>query len=505
MEKTNKKKTRYFPSPFLIIIGLIVTIVLISWVGSAASDTIKHVGILDTFSAIFHGFKDKIDVIIFIFSIGGLLGIMTKIKAIDAGISVVVKKIGSKILLLIPILMFIFGLGGTTFGMWEETIAFIPVIVLVFKKTVYGPLVGLLVVLFGAGIGCLASTINPFAIGVIATNIPGHTDVSSITPGTRWLSFVVFEVVGISSVIYFAKKIKSKKVVITGLDNELIERKFTTVEEIEFTVKRKVSLGLFIFTFILMIILYLPWNSWIAGIATPTQSFFSHYFWWFATANVDKTGEVSGAGFATLGAWSMLSVASLFLITTIVIFIINVHDFRTKEHNPEQGFLKTYMEGISDVMSVCLVIAVAGGLGVVLQETNIGTVIANQLSKVANGWILYGIGVFVLSLILSFFVPSSSGFATAFMPIFCLVGKNLFPHQIDAAIGIATLGFIFANGIVNLISPTSAALMGYTTYVGIPYNVWIKYTWKMILALVITALVIIILFSFMAMKGSALF
>ena len=498
------KNKKYFPSPFLVIIALMVIFVFISWIGSTINNEIKSIGILDIFSSIWHGFVSKVDIIMFIFSIGGCLGIMTKVKAIDAGITAVVKKFKTKISLLIPILMFIFGLGGSTFGMWEETIAFIPIIVLVFKKTKFGPFVGLLVVLVGAGTGCLASTINPFSVGLVKD---GKYIGTFITQGTRWLSFFVFELISISSVMFFAYKVKNRKIIITGLNQEVIEHRFSSLKlvEVKFTIKRKITLFLFALTFILMIILYLPWNSWFSNLEDSQNSFFSKYFWWFATTEGIKTFDSSPC-FANLGAWTFLSVSSLFLISTILIFIINFKDFKTnKNHNAEQEFLKTYMDGISDVLSVCLVIAVAGGLGLILKQTGIGKCIADQLGKIVSSWVSFGIGVFILSILLSFLVPSSSGFATSFMPIFMSVAIKLFPGHENTAIGIAILGFIFANGIVNLVSPTSAALMGYTTYVGIPYNVWIKYIWKIILILFLTGLILIIIFSCLAANGSALF
>ena len=135
MTKKAKKKI-YIPSSFLVIILMMIVFIVASWIGNLIdSDKITGIGILDVFTAIWHGLKSKVDIIIFVFSIGGTLAVMARIKAIDAGISALVKKLGTKFWLLIPTLMFIFGLGGTSYGMWEDTLVFIPILIPVFKKS----------------------------------------------------------------------------------------------------------------------------------------------------------------------------------------------------------------------------------------------------------------------------------------------------------------------------------------------------------------------------------
>lgn len=495
-EKTQvKNKKRYIPSAFLTIIGLMVLFVIISWIGQAASDSINGIGILDVFTSIWHGFVDKAEIILFIFAVGGTLGVLTKIQAIDAGIDALVRKLGNKTLVLIPILMFIFGLGGTTYGMWEETIAFIPVLIPVFKKAGYGPFTAMLVILIGSGTGCLASTVNPFATGAAVDAIktsPLGVDVSSVMQGTRWLSFVIFEIVGIALVMWQATRYKNGKSIVKGLEEKLIDERFKEKSGIEFTVKRKISLGLFITAFLIMIIMYLPWGSWIN--TGDANSSWSSSMWWLAST--------TSTGFAGIGDWYFVSVAAVFLMITIIIFAINFNDFKSKEEgeNQEEGFIKTYMSGVKDMVSVCLLIAVAGGLGGILTETNIGPEIANSIAGADLGMVAFGVVVFFISLFLSMLVPSTSGFAGAFMAIFATVAAK--SGLGTEGMGIAILAFLFANGLANFFTPTSAALMGYTSYAGIPYPVWIKQTWKIQVTYFGLALTLIIIFSAMASSGT---
>ncbi|WKX02572.1 hypothetical protein [Candidatus Mycoplasma mahonii] len=546
MKDKQMKKKKYIPSSFLVIISIMVAFIVASWIGQGLSSDITGVGLLDIFTSIWHGFKDKADVILFIFSIGGTLGVMTKIKSIDAGIDALVGKLGNKVWLLIPVLMFVFGMGGTSYGMWEETIAFIPVLIPVFKKAGYGAFTAILVILMGSGIGCLASTVNPFSVGAAVAAIndnksmvdAGISITSGVMQGTRWVSFFIYEIVGILMVTLIAAKYKkgiganmktdfeakekwgyTKKSgggfiesvkgigvsmvssvrrgrIVDGLDNKLIESRFKEVELIEFTRKRKLSLALFVLAFVLMIIMYLPWGNWISDLTTPTATYEKYMFWFAST---------KGSGYAPIGDWYFTSVAALFLIVAVLVFAMNVKEFKSENENVEEGFISSYMAGVKDVLTVCLLIGTAAGLGSILNATGFGKFIADKSARGLTSWVGFGIVIFIISIILSMLVPSTSGFAAAFIPIFANIAVTAFPGRETTAIGLAMMGFLFASGIANLITPTSAALMGYTAYAGVPYNVWIKQTWKITLSLFIVGFVLILAFSLAAAGGSALF
>lgn len=536
MDKKIHKK-RYFPSAFLVIIGIMIIFIIASWIGMAITNEITGIGILDVFTAIWHGFSSKADIILFIFAIGGTLAIMTRIKAIDAGIAALVNRLGDKVWLLIPVLMIIFGLGGTTYGMWEETIAFIPVLIPVFKKAGYGPFTAVLVILVGAGTGCLASTINPFAVGATVGSISLPTgDNPAIDPnfstgtlqGVRWLSFVIFEIFAIAFVMWnafrykkaYASKYQSNAEIkqnqknkfnlftphfVEGVDSKTIENRFKEVEDEKFTTKRKISLVLFILAFVLMILMYLPWSDWINipfdgegnPVLTTWEKDYNNSMFWFASN--------SAAGFERFGSWYFVSVAAIFLIVTIIIFALNFKEFKYGEDNAEGNFISTYMDGVKDMVNVCMLIATAAGLGLVLEATGYGPLIANESAKGLNTWIGFGVAIYLISIPLSILMPSTSGFASAFMPIFAKIAIVAFPANAEIAIGLAMLGFLFANGLANLFAPTSAALMGYTAYAGVPYNVWIKEIWKMIVIFFFVGLILIIAFSAAAQNGSMLF
>ena len=531
MTKKAKKKI-YIPSSFLVIILMMLVFIVASWIGNLIdSDKITGIGILDVFTAIWHGLKSKVDIIIFVFSIGGTLAVMARIKAIDAGISALVKKLGTKFWLLIPTLMFIFGLGGTSYGMWEDTLVFIPILIPVFKKAGYGSFTAILVILVGAGVGCLASTINPFAVGTATNAVVGTKEMpgpypkmtNSVMQGTRWISFILFEILASILVFWLASRYRdaiSKNLktdleakqtrngqnsfvfffkrprVIEGLEEAMIEKRFNSEGNFKFTTKRKISLALFITCFILMILMYLPWGQFLSD--SNGIDNYRKWMYWFASVN-DKSG------YAQLGEWWFISISGVFLMITLIIFAINLHEFRNEDQNAEQGFIKTYLDGIKDMVGVSMLIAVAAGLGQILKATQYGNLIARESAKGLTNLVAFGVVVFLVSIFLSLLIPSTLGFAGAFMAIFAEIAVIAFPENVETAIGISILGFIFANGLANFVTPTSAALMGYTQYAGVPYYVWLKQTWKITFSLFLLALFLIILFSGIASSGSNLF
>ncbi|MDL1894996.1 YfcC family protein, partial [Anaerolineae bacterium CFX7] len=323
-----------------------------------------------------------IDVAMFILMIGGFLGITMKTGAIDAGITALVKRLGTNGKLLIPIMMIVFAAGGTSYGMAEESLAFYPLIIAALIALGYDAITGIAVVMLGAGIGVLGSTINPFATGV-ATGIAGIP----LTEGIiyRLLILVGGLAVGIWYVMRYAAKVKadpSKSLVADRkqANEEHFLRGGAQAEAPEFTTQRKVILALFILAFIIMIIGVIPWSDLgINRIATR--------YWWFA------------------------ELSALFLVFGIIIGLVA----RMKEGD----LVSNFIAGAADMVGVALVVALARGITVIM---NNGLIIDTVLYWCES--LLAGLGgvafinvIFLLYLPLSFLVPSSSGLATLTMPI----------------------------------------------------------------------------------------
>ncbi len=495
--KINKKKLKqfYIPSSFTVLFAIMLFFIVASWIGSAISNKIYGVGILDIFPAIWHGFKEKSAIILFIFSIGGTLGVMTKTQAIDAGIQSLVTKLKGKEWMLISSLSIVFGLNGTTTGLWEETIAFFPVLIPIFIKANYGGFVAVATILIGTGTGVLSSTINPFAVGTAVEaiiNTGNFNDFSqSIGQGQRWVTFIIFQIIGIIILLKMASYSKKRHGVIKLIDNDAIKKKFGDSPKLIFNLRRKIVLILFILAFIIMIIGFLPWNS-ILNINESSSGWWDRWAWWLASTN--GTWE-------KLGSWTFISAAAIFLIITIVILFISHQDFIDhEENNKEMVFINSYVNGIKEIISVSLLISVAAGLGIILSQTNFGLLIAESIKPLAsNNLIIWGIVIFIISLFLSFLIPSTSGFSSAFIGIFAtsIAVGTPFEKQ-NAALALTILAFIMASGIINLCSPTSATLVAYTTYAKIPYLIWLKKTYFVYLIYFGAAILIMIIFGFLA-------
>lgn len=390
-----------------------------------------------------------IDVAMFILMIGGFLGITMKTGAIDAGITALVKRLGTNGKLLIPIMMVVFAAGGTSYGMAEESLAFYPLIIAALIALGYDAITGIAVVMLGAGIGVLGSTINPFATGV-ATGIAGI----SLTEGIiyRILILVVCLAVGIWWVMRYAAKVKAdptKSLVadMKAKNEEHFLRGGAQAEAPEFTTQRKVILALFILAFVVMIIGVIPWAD--IGFDRIKQR-----NWWFA------------------------ELAALFLIAGIIIGLVA----RMKEGD----LISNFIAGAADMVGVALVVALARGITVLM---NNGLIIDTVLYWCES--LLAGLGgvafinvIFLLYLPLSFLVPSSSGLATLTMPImaplasFAGVPENLIVTAYQSA-----------SGLLNLFTPTFAVVTGALIIGRVPIATW----WKFVLPLVAILGVIIMI------------
>ena len=170
----------------------------------------------DVILASFQGFYDAVDVALFILMVGGFLGVVMKTGAIDAGVSNIIRILNGQEIWLIPVLMIMFSLGGTSFGMWEETMAFYPLLIPVFISAGYDPLVGISVVLLGSGAGVLASTVNPFATG-IASGFAGVSLGDGLLP--RLLMLLVFDAAAIWYVMAYASRVRAhpEKSLVAGI------------------------------------------------------------------------------------------------------------------------------------------------------------------------------------------------------------------------------------------------------------------------------------------------
>ena len=158
--KKERKKGFQMPSAFSILFLIIFALALVTHL----IPEVQSATLAQTIMAAPKGFSDAIDVCVFVICIGGFLGVVAKTGALDAGIATIVKKMNGNELMLIPVLMLVFSLGGTSYGMCEETMAFYVLVVGTMMAAGFDAMVGAATILLGAGVGCLGSTVNPFAV-----------------------------------------------------------------------------------------------------------------------------------------------------------------------------------------------------------------------------------------------------------------------------------------------------------------------------------------------------
>ena len=391
----------------------------------------------DVALAPFHGFYDAVDVAVFILMVGGFLGVMMKTGAIDAGIANIIHRLDGREKLLIPILMIFFGLGGTSFGMWEETMAFFPLLIPVFVAAGYDAVVAIAVVLLGAGAGVMAGTVNPFATG-IASGFAGTSLGDGI--GLRLLMLVLFEGAAIWFVMAYAARVKAdpSRSLVAGRD----ERFHHQGEAPPLTGRRKVALALFALVFLVMIYAVIPFED--MGLPLPA------FGWWFP------------------------ELSALFLVGGIAIGLI----YGLGEEETADAFVS----GAADLLGVAFIIGISRGITVLMNNGSITDTILHWGEQVLGGAGSVGfvLLVFLLYLPLSILIPSSSGLATLSVPIVAPLAQFA---GVDKALVVTA--FQAASGVVNIITPTAAVVMGGLAFGRVPYDRWIKFVWKLILILIL--------------------
>ena len=485
------KKFR-MPSAFSILFLIITIIAILTWIVPAGTydyvdDTAASLepipgtytqtaqnpqGLWEVLRAPIEGFFNATEIIVFILVIGGFLGLVTDTGAIDAGIGSIVKRFSGRETLMIPILMCVFALGGTIFGMWEETIAFYILVIPVFVAAGFDSITGFAVICQGAGVGCLGSTINPFATG-IASGFAGISIGEGIV--LRVMILAACLLLAIWYVMSYAKKVKadpSKSLVYNMKESNeahFLSQKGTSAEGL--STKQKAILWIFGLSFFIMVLGVIPWadkfgitifedfNNWILGIP--------------------GLGTVLGK-ITPLGSWWFGDITILFLIASFLCGLI----WRWKELK----FIELFLNGAKDLLGVALIIGITRGIAVVMNDGGMTATVLHlgEESLKSMGSLAFADLSYLFFLLLSFLVPSTSGLAALSMPIMAPIAEF-------AGVGreLVVTAFAGASGVVNLITPTSGVLMGALAIARVSYGVYLKWVWKFVLMLFVLVLVIL--------------
>jgi uncharacterized ion transporter superfamily protein YfcC len=382
----------------------------------------------------------------FVLAVGAFITVTMKTEAIQTGIGRLALRFRHSGSVLIAILMAVFALGGTSYGMWEETLGFYVLLVPLALALRYDRIVGCAIIFLGAGTGVIASTVNPFSTGV-ASDAAGITIGDGI--GLRIVMWFVLLAMAIAYVIWYARRINEHPdrsiVGVSAADATEAESLISDVPAL--TGRQKLVLVLFGGTFLLMIYGFIPWNDlWQEGFGKsfPLPTFADFYF---------------------------PEAAALFIVMAVVIGLI--------ARLGEEGTVTTIVAGAADFLGAGLIIVLARGITVVMKNAYMTDTILHWMEDAVSGRKAgtFGVLAFIVNLPIAFLVPSSSGHAALVMPI-------LAPLADFAGVSrsVTVTAFQSASGLVNLVTPTSAVIMGGLALSKVGYDRYLKFVWPYLVA-----------------------
>ena len=395
----------------------------------------KPQGLIDFFKSPIRGIIGAADIIFLVLIIGGLIGIMNSTGAFDAGITWFASTLRGREYILIILVTTLIALGGTTFGLAEETIAFYPILIPVFLAAKYDAMVALASIYIGSSIGTMCATTNPFST-IIASDAAGINWTTGMN--LRLVMLALGTIICIIYILRYAKRVKndpSRSIIYD--QKEEIENMFSNSAVTNATLTWRLRIIIFIFSMCFIVMIY--------GV--------SMLEWWF------------------------LEMTTVFLVGAILIGFIG----KIKEYT----FVDTFVKGASDLLGVALIIGIARGVSVIMNDGLISDTMLFYASNVTEGM---NKGVFANAMMfiyagLSFFVPSSSGMAVLSMPI-------MSPLADTVGIGreIIVNAYNYGMGLFAFINPTGLILAS-LAIVKVGYNKWLKFVMPLVLILLVFTMI----------------
>jgi uncharacterized ion transporter superfamily protein YfcC len=400
-----------------------------------------------------------VQVFFFVLAIGAFITVTIKTGALEAGIGRVTERFRKRGLLLIVILMAIFSVGGTTYGMAEETLGFYAIILPVIVALGYDRLVGVGIILVGAGVGTLASTVNPFATGV-ASDAAGVALGDGI--GLRLIMYVLFAALAVAYVLWYARRIQADPArSMLPAEEDQAPAAAPAGPPAPMTGRQKTVLWIFGLTFGLMIFSVIPWGDFSSSLES-----------------------------ITLG-WYFPELAALFLVGAVLVGLVGGLG--------EEGTVGGIIAGAGDFIGAALIIAVARGVTTIMNNAGITDTVLHALEGAVSG-LPKGAFIVVMYLVnipLAFLVPSSSGHATLAMPIMAPLGDFA-----GVSRAMVVTAYQSASGWMNLFTPTSAVVMGGLALSRVRYDRFLRFVAPLLgILLVLTCLAMLLGVAFPALGG----
>lgn len=403
----------------------------------------KPQGIADLIKAPIKGIIAAADIIFLVLMIGGLIGIMNLTGAFDAGISWFAIVLKGREFWLILIVTFFIAIGGTTFGLAEETIAFYPILIPVFLAAKYDAIVALASIYIGSSVGTMCSTTNPFSV-IIASDAAGINWTTGLAG--RIAMFVLATTICIIYILRYAKRVQSDPTKSIVFDQkEVIENMFISSNNLVLKLTTRLRMILLIFTMCFIVMIF--------GVAKLG--------WWFE------------------------EMTAVFLVGAIAIgFIGKIQEYE---------FVETFVKGAGELLGVALIIGIARGVSVIMDEGLISDTMLFYSSGVTEG-MNEGVFANVMMFIyagLSFFIPSSSGMAVLTMPI-------MSPLADGVGVGreVVVNAYQYGMGLFSFINPTGLILAS-LAIVKIGFDKWLRFVMPLVFILLALTMLMMTLFVYL--------
>lgn len=490
------------PNTYVIIFAVLLVCAVATWLVPGGEPQTWQV-----FSALYEGFSQQAGIIAFVLIIGGAFWVVNSTKAVDDGIMKFISKVQSLERfglvrklgvgnIVITLVMLLFGLFGAVFGMSEETIAFVAVVIPLARSLGYDDFVGVCMVYVAAHVGFAGAMLNPFTIG-IAQDMASLPLFSGIE--YRIFCWVILMAVAITFVLWYARRIR-KPVSETVASEETVE-----ASEEPGKINAWICYGVICVVLVLFSIFYAdacaiklgqasyeaPWLMWVLTGLFAIISF-------FVLKNSARMFILNllmfTIVFLVVGAmgygWYLSEICALFMALAIAAGFSAGYS--------ADKIAKEFIAGAKDIFSAALIIGFAAGIIVILKN---GQVIDTMLASMAaalegSGRVgalgsMYGIQTFI-----NLFIPSASAKAAVTMPIMAP-----FSDMIGVSRQATVLAFQFGDGFTNMITPCSGVLMAVLSVAKIPYEKWVKWIWKFILLLVVLGFLLLLPTLFIDLPG----
>jgi uncharacterized ion transporter superfamily protein YfcC len=397
-------------------------------------------GIVEFIKSPIKGIIEAADIIFLVLFIGGLIGIMNITGAFEAGIAWLAKALKGKEYWLIISVTTLIAIGGTTFGLAEETIAFYPILIPIFLAAKYDAMVPLACIYVGSSVGTTFSTTNPFS-AIIASDAAGINWTAGLTG--RIIMLVLGTLICIIYILRYAQRVKkdpSKSIIFS--QKQEIENHFGNSTHSTIPLSNRLRLILFTFIMCFVVMIY--------GV--------SQLEWWF------------------------LEMTTIFFVGVLIIgFIAKINEYT---------FVETFVKGAGDLLGVALIVGIARGITVLMEDGQISDTLLYHASNATSNM---NKGVFINAMLyiyagLSFFIPSSSGMAVLTMPI-------MSPLADGVGIGREAIvnAYQYGMGLFAFISPTGL-ILATLSIVKVGFDKWLKF--------VIPLVIILTLFTMLALTIS---